>query len=285
MPALLDIDLLRSFVTIVETGALSRAAGRIGRTQAALSMQMKRLEGLVGQPLLTRTGRGAVPTVHGERLLLHARKILRSHDEAVAEFSGGGLSGSLRFGCPDDYATAFLPPILRGFSRQHPRVLVEVICAPTPRLNDRLRSHTLDVALVSIPEEAPQDGVMRHERLVWVGCKGEDATRHDPLQLALSDPDTLDHQAAKACLERAGRSYRVAYASGSLAGLAAVVRSGQVIAVMTQIAVSSDLQILPFTSGLPPLPSVGITLEVDRERPTALLQAFEQHVRTLLPSL
>ncbi|MCJ2066171.1 LysR family transcriptional regulator [Methylobacterium sp. J-088] len=91
----LDIDLLRSFASVAETGALSRAASRIGRSQAALSMQMKRLEDLVGQPLVTRTGRGAVPTVQGERFLIHACRILSSHDEALAEFSDGSLSGTL----------------------------------------------------------------------------------------------------------------------------------------------------------------------------------------------
>jgi DNA-binding transcriptional LysR family regulator len=285
MPAHLDIDLLRSFAVIAETGVLSRAAERVGRTQAAISMQVKRLEEAIGQPLLIRTGRGVVLTRHGERLLAHAQKILRSHDEAVAELSGENLSGILRFGCPDDYAMAFLPPVLRGFARLHPQVLIEVVCAPTPRLLDRLKNHALDVALISLPDDGPEDQIMRREPLVWVRCKGGDASERAPLQLALSDPDTLDHQAAKASLERAGRSYRVAYASGSLAGLTAVVRSGQAVAVLTQTAVPADLQILPATSGLPPLPGVGIALKVDGRRSSTLLQAFDAHVRSVLPAL
>ncbi|WP_267421284.1 LysR family transcriptional regulator [Methylobacterium sp. GC_Met_2] len=130
----LHIDLLRSFASVAETGALSRAASRIGRSQAALSMQMKRLEDLVGQPLVTRTGRGAVPTVQGERFLIHACRILSSHDEALAEFSDGSLSGTLHFGCPDDDAQAFLSNLLRGFAQHHPAAAIEVICGSTPRL-------------------------------------------------------------------------------------------------------------------------------------------------------
>ncbi|HWK48153.1 MAG TPA: LysR family transcriptional regulator [Stellaceae bacterium] len=285
MPIQLDIDLLRSFAVVAETGVLSRAAEQVGRTQAAISMQMKRLEEAVNQPLLTRNGRGVTLTMHGERLLAHAQKILRTHDEAVAELSGVSLSGNLRLGCPDDYAMVFLPPLLRGFSRQHPQVSIDVVCAPTPRLLERLENHVLDVAIVSLPDDPYQDQIIRREPLVWVGCKGSDASRLDPLQLALSDPDTLDHQAAKASLDRVGRPYRVAYASGSIAGLTAVVRSGQAIAVLTETAVPADLQILPVTSGLPMLPAVGITLKLGRRHPSPLLNTFEAHVRSVLPSL
>ena len=94
----LDIDLLRSFVAIAETGVLGQAAARVGRTQSALSMQMQRLEGVVEQPLLFRTGRGVTLTAAGERLLAHARQLLALHDETLAELRGEQLSGVLRFG-------------------------------------------------------------------------------------------------------------------------------------------------------------------------------------------
>uniref|UniRef100_UPI00372D6395 LysR family transcriptional regulator n=1 Tax=Piscinibacter sakaiensis TaxID=1547922 RepID=UPI00372D6395 len=149
MPRHLDLDLLRSFVAIAETGTLGRAAARVGRTQAALSMQVRKLETLLDQPLLLRSGRGVTPTRHGERLLAHAHALLQQHDAALADLSGGALSGTLCFGCPDDYAAAFLPAILRGFAQRHPRVFVEVACAPTPRLEERLARHALDLALVS----------------------------------------------------------------------------------------------------------------------------------------
>lgn len=281
----LDIDLLRGFVVVAETRVLSRAAEQIGRTQAAVSMQVKRLEAATGQPLLLRTGRGVTLTLHGERLLSHARKILRAHDEAVAEMSGDRLSGGLRFGCPDDYATVLLPQLLRGFASQHPRVLIEVICAPTPRLRERLKKHNLDIALVSIPADAPANRIIRLEPLAWVASRGDDASQRDPLPIAVSDPDALDHQAATASLERAGRPYRVAYASGHIAGLLAVVRSGQAIAVLTATAVPPDLAIVPPSSLLPPLPSVGIAIEKDPHRPSRLVDAFEAHVATVLPSL
>ncbi len=282
----LEIDLLRSFVVIAEVRSLSRAAARVGRTQSALSQQMKRLEEVVDQPLFQRTGRGVLLTHPGERLLVHAQRILRQHDEAMADLCGTGLSGSIRFGCPDDYAAVFLPSLLREFSNQHPQAIVEVVCGPTPRLLEQLDKRAVDLAMISLPDDdGATEDFIRREPLVWIGYPGLDAAQFDPLPLALSDPDTLDHIVACEALDRAGRAYRVAYASSSLAGLTALVRSGQAFAVMTQTAVPADLAILAGDRGLPPLPAVGVTLKFDRKRPSHLTTAFAEHIRAVLPVL
>lgn len=280
----LDIDLLRCFSIVAETGALSRAADRVGRSQAAVSMQMKRLEETVGQPLLNRTGRGVLLTVHGERLLAHARRILRSHDDALAELSGKSLSGNLRFGCPDDYADAFLPALLRSFAELHPQARIDVVCASTPRLVDRFEQNGLDLALTSVPLNSART-ILRQEDLVWVGPRNSDGHWPDPLRLALGDPDTLDHRAAISALEQIGRPYQLAYSSGSLAGLLAVARSGQAIAVLTRAAVPPDLAILSKATGLPDLPKIGMALRMDERRASPLTRAFEAHVRGMLPGL
>ncbi|WP_322032156.1 LysR family transcriptional regulator [Paraburkholderia sp. J76] len=289
----LEIDLLRSFAVIAEVRSLSRAAERVGRTQSALSQQIKRLEEIVDQPLFQRTGRGVALTSPGERLLVHAQRILRLHDEAMADLCGTGLTGTLRFGCPDDYAAVFLPSLLRQFSGQHPHALVEVVCVPTPRLFEQLDKRAVDLAMVSLPlgdagragANDSDDEIIRREQLVWVGSPELDSAHFDPLPLALSDPDTLDHIAACEALERAGRAYRVAYASSSLAGLTALVRSGQAFAVMTQTAVPANLAILNGDPSLPPLPAVGITLKFGRKRPSLLTAAFADHIRLTLPLL
>lgn len=281
----LNLDVLRNFVAIAQVGVMSRAADKVGRTQAALSQQLKRLEMEVQQTLMIRTGRGVTLTAHGERLFQHAQNILRTHDEAVSELLGVSLSGELRVGCPDDYARAFLPPLLRDYSNQHPQVAIEVVCAPTPRLLEQIKAQALDIAIVSEPDSPHRDQFLRREQFVWVGMKGSDAHNRDPLQLALSDPDTLDHLAATSRLERAGRNYRIAYASGSIAGLTAVVRSGQAIAVLTQTAVPPDLYVLPPSSRLPKLPAIGITIKTGRHNQSPLLRSFESHVRAMLPTI
>lgn len=282
----LDIDLLRSFVAVAETGAMGRAALRVGRTQSALSMQMQRLEGIVEQPLLYRTGRGVTLTATGERLLVRAGELLRKHDEALAELRGEQLSGVLRFSCPDDYAAVFLPYLLQGFASLHPRVQLEVMCAPTPRLHELLARHAVDLALVSVSVSGTTVGadVIRHEPLVWVARRGGAAASLTPLPLALGAPDALDHVLPRQALEAAGRAYRLAYASSSLSGLVGMARSGQAVIVLTRTAVPDDLEVLGAEHGLPGLPSVGVKLAFDREEPTALTAAFAAHVRRFLPA-
>lgn len=264
---------------------MSRAATQVGRTQSALSQQVKKLEDAVQHTLMVRSGRGIVLTAHGERVLAHAHKILRAHDEAVAEILGESLSGNVRLGCPDDYARVFLPRLLETFAQQHPQVLIEVVCAPTPRLIQQLGSQALDIAIISLPDSPDRDKFLRREPFVWVGAKGSDAVNREPLCLALSHVDTLDHQAATSSLDLVGRKYHIAYASGSIAGLTAVVRSGRAITVLTRTAVPPDLQELPASTGLPSLPYVGISVRKGRRNPSKLLDRFETHVRSVLPTL
>jgi DNA-binding transcriptional LysR family regulator len=282
LAATLDIDLLRTFVAVNETGSLSRAAPRIGRTQAAISMQIKRLEELIGLPLLTRGGRGVKLTREGERLLAHAHEILSRHDEAVTDLIGHGLSGIIRFGCPDDYAVSFLPGLIGDFVSRHPQVMIEVVCASTPRLHEQLRDHAIELALVSVLEGGSAEPSIRTEPLVWI-AKSSATLAIDPLPLALSDPDGLDHIHARSGLDLQGRKYRVAYASGSLTGLLAVVRSGQALAVLARSAAPADLQIFGREHDLPALPDLGIVVAFDRPRPSPVVNAFAEHIRAALP--
>ena len=285
MSATLDIDLLRSLVAVAETGVLGKAAARVGRTQSALSMQMQRLEGVAGQPLLYRTGRGVTLTAAGQRLVVQAAELIRKHDEALAELRGVQISGVLRFCCPEDYAVVFLPQLLRGFASLHPLVQLEVTCAPTPRLQELLARHAADLALVSVLHDGDSEDVIRREPLVWAAQRGAVAAALDPLPLALGAADALDHQLPLRALQAAGRRCRVAYASSSLTGLIGMARSGQAVTVLTRTAVPDDLEVLGEDRGLPALPAVGLTLAFDRERPSALTASFAAHVRKVLPSI
>ena len=137
----LDIDLLRSFVTIADAGNFTRAAERLGRAQSTISLQMKRLEERVGRPLFGRDGRHAKLTEDGERLLDYARRIVRLNLECVASFADADLKGRIRLGVPDDYADRYLPEILARFARSNPRAEVTVVCEPTPMLAERIAEH------------------------------------------------------------------------------------------------------------------------------------------------
>ena len=132
MAATLDLDQLRTFVAIVETGSFTRAAEVVFKTQSAVSMQMRRLEERIGKPVFARDGRASRLTEEGERLLGYARRMVRLNDETVAAFDETELSGAVRLGIPDDYADRFLPEVLARFTRSNPRVELTVHGAGLP---------------------------------------------------------------------------------------------------------------------------------------------------------
>jgi len=280
---ILDLALLRNFVVVARAGSISVASSQIGRTQSALSMQMQRLEEMIGQPLLHRSGSGVRLTTAGEKLLAHAEALLARHDEILADMRGTGLTGSVSFGCPEDYSIAFLPDLLRGFCAEHPNVELRMVCAPTLELRPLLHRRQIEMALVSLSDPASGD-VIRREDFVWVANRAEpDILSQASLPLALSAPMTLDYRAACDAMEAAGRRYRVAFASSSLAGLIAIARSGHAISVLTRTAVPPDLHIV--TAGLPALPTIGIALEFADIRPSQAAEALGSHIRAVLPTL
>lgn len=268
LPAL-DPDLLRAFVLIAEGRSFTEAAEVIGRTQSAVSMQVKRLEDTLGHAVLRRGhgGRGEL-TPHGEFLLPHARQILALNDEVVTMFRAPALAGTVRLGTPDDYAFGYLPPLLRRFADTHPAVQVDVECAPSNELIERLKAGELDLTLCSDghqPKHWPTVEVWRGP-LVWVTSARHTPHRLDPLPLALAQVDTTTtrkcdwSRAAMTALDRAGRRYRLAYSSGSQVGTHAPVLAGLAVTVSTLSWLPDGLRPLRADEGLPPLPDFGIVL-------------------------
>ncbi|MBA8879007.1 LysR family transcriptional regulator [Phyllobacterium myrsinacearum] len=278
----LDLRLLVTFVHAVRSGSLSAAAVQVGRTQSAVTMQMQRLEEIVGQDLLYRGGSGVRLTGNGERFLEYAERILSIHDEAITAFSGGGLRGSIVFGCPEDYLVSTFPSLLQSFGRTHPDVEIKVVAASTDQLRKLLHSKQVDLALVSMSSWADSHDVVWTEALVWVGRQPtfELCNFGDTVPLALSASNTIDHKAACEAMVRVGQRYRISYASNSLAGLVAVTRSGLAVSVMTEQAVPSDLHVLG--NPLPALPSLGISLAFTESDQSPATKAFAQHIRRVL---
>jgi len=283
MQAPLDLKLLATFVRAAHSGTLSAVAVQVGRTQSAVTMQIQRLEEALGQSLFHRSGSGVRLTGSGERFLAYAERILKIHDEAISALSDKGPRGSIIFGSPEDYLSAFFPALLKSFGTVYPDVEIKVVSAPTVELRTLLNARQIDLALVSSPNA--NDAHVRTERLVWVGSKP--ALDHydfgDIVPMALSASNAIDHKAACEAMARAGLRYKISYASNSLAGLIAVARSGLAISVMTEDAVPSDLHILG--APLPRLPRLGILIAfADSERSPAV-EAFADHIRGVLPTL
>ncbi|TIX38045.1 MAG: LysR family transcriptional regulator, partial [Mesorhizobium sp.] len=272
---MLDLKLLATFVRAAHSGTLSAVAVQVGRTQSAVTMQVQRLEEALGQSLFHRSGSGVRLTGSGERFLAYAERILKIHDEAISALSDKGLHGSIIFGSPEDYLSAFFPALLKGFGTIYPDVEIKVVSAPTVELRTLLNARQIDLALVSSPNAS--DAHVRTEALVWVGSKPalDLYDFGDIVPLALSASNAVDHKAACEAMARAGLRNKISYASNSLAGLIAVARSGLAISVMTEDAVPSDLHILG--APLPRLPQLGILVAfADTERSPAV-EAFADH--------
>ncbi len=259
LPPGLDPDLLRSFVLVAEGGSVTRAAERVGRTQSAVSMQMRRLEEALGQPVLRRGPRGLAPTDKGAWLLERARTVLALHDEILATFHAPPVAGQVRLGSPDDYALQWLPGVLARFAATHPAVEVEVVCMSSEELVRRLAEGRLDLALVTEGHGAAGEEVWRGP-LRWVGPSGAALHTRDPLPLALAHPGCTWRRATVEAVGRAGRRARVTYNSTTQSGCFAVALAGLALTVSTPARLPPGLVWLGEAEGLPALPEMGILL-------------------------
>lgn len=257
----LDLDLLRTFVTVAEAKSFTKAGVRVGRSQSAVSLQIRRLEGQLGVPLLSRDPRHVLLTQQGEAFLPHARRILRLNDEIVAAARGDDLAGEVRFGAPEDFATTYLPEILGEFARSHPKVSLTVTCDLTLRLLERLRDGQLDLVLVKREPLGPDQGVrVWREPLVWVAADAGVLEATPVAPLILAPPPCVYRKRAIAALDAAGKAWRCAYTSPSLAGQYAALRAGLGLTVLPRDMAPPDLAILGASEGLPSLPDAEIAL-------------------------
>ena len=281
VPAI-DPALLRAFSFIAEEGSFTRAAERVGRTQSAVSMQVQRLEAQLGQTLLLRGKGGSVHlTSHGRYLLERSRELLALNDEIWSAFRSPAVQGTVRLGTPDDYALRYLPGVLRHFAMAQPAVDVDVVCAPSYDVVQRLKNGELDLTLCSdghIPSglESVQlwEGPLR-----WVTSARHAPHRLDPLPLALameSHGCTWRRHALKA-LDKAGRRHRVAYTSASLAGTHAPVIAGLAVTISNVTTLPEGLRLVP-AGELPTLPGSTIHLLKARNPVQPVTDVLAAHI-------
>lgn len=253
---LLESDLLRTFVAIAESGSFSRTAQIVHRSTGAVSMQVRRLEELLGCQLFLREPRQTRLTGEGERLLGYARRLLALNAEAVAQFAEPKLSGTLRFGTPFDVGTGILPEVLSSFARDFPLVEVEVCTGRSLDLVARLDAGELDLTLINSGNDGVEDtrGELIHsEQLVWAGLDGGNAIQRTPMPLALASTGCAWRRAGLAALDRLGKPYRIAYSSEQSTGQEAAVKADLAIAVLPRNLVKPPLRALGEAQGLPEL--------------------------------
>jgi DNA-binding transcriptional LysR family regulator len=279
----LEIDLVRAFLTVVEARSFTRAGERLGRTQSAVSLQVRRLEDRLGRQLLSRDPRHVTLTAEGEAFLAHARQLLRLNDRIVGEMSHGDVEGEVRFGAPEDFATVHLPDILGEFAKSHPKVALSVTCDLTLHLLDGLRDGALDLALVKREPMGPDLGVrVWREVLVWVAADPGVLDRGDLVPLVVAPSPCVYRKRAIAALEKQGRAYRIAYTSPSLAGQHAALRAGLGVTVLPREMAPPDLTLLGPESDLPTLADAEIAL---MRSPTAIPPAASRLAEFILSAL
>ncbi|MEJ0003927.1 MAG: LysR substrate-binding domain-containing protein [Pararobbsia sp.] len=272
----LDMDVLRTFVTGFELGSFARAADRLGRSQSALSTQLRKLEDQVGQRLVQKSGRGLSLTPAGESLLSYAKRMLELNDEAVDRLRGASVEGWVRLGLPQDFAECWLPAVLGRFARAHPKVRIEVRAENNARLIEQTIRGELDLSLVwDDGTSAPHAQRVAALPILWIGRPDWPGTWHlgaGPLPLVAFDAPCVFRSQGMAALDEAGIAWRLVFTSASLAGLRAAAEAGLGITLRTAIGMPETLSALsPAATGLPTLPAIPLALHRAEQEPGAAI--------------
>ncbi len=251
---------LRTFVAVVETGSLTGAGRRVGRTQPAVTHQLNRLEQAIKRPLFGPDRRNLVLTADGEMLLHYARAILRLNEETQEHFSSPPLEGRVILGTPDLYAAYLLPDILSRFSRSYPGIELELRCRRSIYLETALQEGELDLALVTRQPEGMEGQLVRREPLVWVAGAEVHPEADEAVPLALLPEGSVYREQALEALDSARRRWRIVSVSDSIAGLLAAVLAGLAVAVFPRCALQPGVRRLGQRDGFPPLPQLDLLL-------------------------
>lgn len=257
----MDLDLLRSFVSVVDAGGFTRAGERVHRTQSTVSQQIRRLEQTLGRALLDRIGKRATPTEEGERLLSYARRILALADEArdaVARPTGGGI---VRLGIPEDFAAHGLTEMLSEFARSTPGLRLDVRCDLSINLRRDIERGELDVALFK--RDRGETGALScwPEYLHWVTSRRQPVDiRRNPLPLAVFPQGCLYRNRAIHALEAAGRAWHIAYTSPNFSSIQAAVSGGLGISILPTTAIGAEHRVLGSKHDLPPIDNTEVAL-------------------------
>jgi len=281
----LEIDVLKTFVAIIETGSFSKAAEQVYRSPSAVSMQIKKLEAALDRPLFYRDTRSVKITADGEMLLSYARRILSLNNEVVSHFTLPDMTGTVRLGVAEDYGVRLLPVILSRFAKSHPNIAVDVVTDGSNAMTTSLEEGRLDVAMITTSADTP---IMRgsitllEEKLAWAGLKGGCAHEKEPLPVSLWEQGCPScsawHDSTVAALEASGRDYRVAFQSADTAAQRAAMLADLAIAPFAASLVEAPLVRLGPEHNLPELASYHVRLMAGDDIDPPALAIFDHIV-------
>jgi len=277
----LAIDTLRAFALVAESGGFTQTAVRLGRTQPAISQQIKKLEQQIGQLLFVREGGRAELTPAGAELLSYGRQILSLNDRAIAHFEAPAVSGRLRFGIPSEFAVSLLPKIINRFAKAYPDVLLEVFSDLSRNLVAQARRSDYDLilALQDRPEPASADHITT-DQLVWVCGPRSQQVPGDTIALIAAPEGCIYRQRALRCLSSANKRWRIVYTNPDLTGIQAAIEADMGVTVLARSAVPDNLVVIDNSELLPPLGSIGISLKRSSAAPSQAEQLLAEFVKS-----
>lgn len=277
---LLDLDVLRTFVAIAETGSFTTAATAVFRTPSAVSMQIKKLEDVLGRSVFARDARSVALTTDGEMLLGYARRLLAINREAVSKFIVPDIVGIVRLGSPDDYGERILPHVLKRFAHSHPSIAVDVTIDQSINLRRRMDDRVLDITLLTNSYKTSAIGaeVLLTEPIVWAGAKGGCAHLREPLPVSIWEEGCVWRAGALDALGREGRNYRVAYMSAHTAGQRAAILADLAVAPLPKSFLGNDMVELGPKDGMPHIGNYNLAMIVTPDA-SAPVKAVADHIR------
>lgn len=278
----LEIDLLRCFVAVADTGSFTLAGDVVGRTQSAVSQRVKRLEDLVQAQLFLRNSRELSLTRDGELLLGHARQMLTFNDTAVRTLAPRQVRTRLRLGIAEDFIPRQLAGLLEDIRRGHPGLTVEVQTGMSCGLTRAFDAGEVDLVFAKKDGDAQRGRVIWREPLCWIAGEGFRYEMDEPLPLVLLPPPCSYRAVAIDTLDKSGRTFRVACTAENILGVQAAVESGMGVTVLGRSFVRAGLVPLSHREPLPVLPYTEITL-LGEERVSA--EMVHTLVETLRESL
>jgi DNA-binding transcriptional LysR family regulator len=260
----LDGDLLRTFLAVADSGNFTHAGARVGRTQSAVSMQIKRLEESVDAVLFDRGARGVKLTEKGAQLVPNARRIVALFEETAALLDPASLDGRVRIGIPEEYGQSVLSAALNAFSRRHPNVEITVRFGRSADNFAHVQSGELDIAVVFEWQDFSAGEILMLDPTVWVTSDQHFQHELKPLPIALYASSGWCRDFALKSLESRGLDVRVAYTSDTSGGLKLAVTSGLAIAPISRSNIPAGCRELTAADGFGDIDTSHVVLHVDR---------------------
>jgi len=259
---MLDLELLQTFVAVVDAGGFTRASERVHRTQSTVSQQIRKLEEQVGHVLLLRhrAGKTVQLTEDGEKLLGYARRLVLLAAEAQQLMQSSEKSVALRLGVPEDFDSQRLMQLLGGFTRLHPAVRLDIVTGMSTDLRQLLEDGSSDLIIIKRDAGAGDALACWPEKLAWIAGKDFSVDSQDPVPLAVFPQGCIYRNRLIHSLEAAGRRWRIAFSSQSLAGIQAAVAADIGMSLVPSAAVLPSHHLLGEDDGFATPPATELAL-------------------------